>query len=55
MAEFTHLDSEGNARMVDVSDKDASERTATAKGGQRTSSRGSRDAPASRQSALLAE
>ena len=32
MAEFTHLDSEGNARMVDVSDKDASERTATAKG-----------------------
>ncbi|MCZ6465883.1 MAG: cyclic pyranopterin monophosphate synthase MoaC [Alphaproteobacteria bacterium] len=32
MAKFTHLDSEGNARMVDVSDKDASERTATAKG-----------------------
>ncbi len=32
MAEFTHLDSEGKARMVDVSDKDASERTATAKG-----------------------
>ena len=32
MAEFTHLDSDGNARMVDVSDKDASERTATAKG-----------------------
>ena len=32
MTEFTHLDSEGNARMVDVSDKDASERTATAKG-----------------------
>lgn len=32
MAEFTHLDSQGNARMVDVSDKDASERTATAKG-----------------------
>ncbi len=32
MAEFTHLDSAGNARMVDVSDKDASERTATAKG-----------------------
>ncbi len=32
MAEFTHLDSAGNARMVDVSGKDASERTATAKG-----------------------
>ncbi len=32
MAEFTYLDSDGNARMVDVSDKDASERTATAKG-----------------------
>ncbi len=32
MAEFSHLDSEGNVRMVDVSDKDASERTATAKG-----------------------
>ena len=32
MAEFTHFDSEGKARMVDVSDKDASERTAIAKG-----------------------
>ncbi|TCS64181.1 cyclic pyranopterin monophosphate synthase MoaC [Varunaivibrio sulfuroxidans] len=32
MAEFTHFDSEGNAVMVDVSQKDVTERTATAKG-----------------------
>ncbi len=32
MAEFTHIDAEGNAVMVDVSDKDQTERTATAKG-----------------------
>ena len=32
MAKFTHLDDEGNAVMVDVSDKQATERTATAKG-----------------------
>ncbi len=32
MAKLTHLDDEGNAVMVDVSDKDATERTATAKG-----------------------
>ena len=32
MAKFTHLDDDGNAVMVDVSDKDATERTATAKG-----------------------
>ena len=32
MAKFTHLDDEGNAVMVDVSDKEATERTATAKG-----------------------
>ena len=32
MAKFTHLDDDGNAVMVDVTDKDASERTATAKG-----------------------
>ncbi|MET1028674.1 MAG: cyclic pyranopterin monophosphate synthase MoaC [Dongiaceae bacterium] len=32
MAEFTHLDAEGNARMVDVSDKAETERIATAKG-----------------------
>ena len=32
MAEFTHFDSKGKARMVDVSDKDVSERTAIAKG-----------------------
>ncbi len=32
MAEFTHLDAEGNAVMVDVGDKEATERTATAKG-----------------------
>ena len=32
MAKFTHLDDEGNAVMVDVSDKPATQRTATAKG-----------------------
>ena len=32
MAKFTHLDNEGNAVMVDVSDKQATQRTATAKG-----------------------
>ena len=32
MAKFTHLDDDGNAVMVDVTDKDATERTATAKG-----------------------
>lgn len=32
MAEFTHFDDSGNARMVDVSDKDVTERTATAAG-----------------------
>ncbi|MBC8159235.1 MAG: cyclic pyranopterin monophosphate synthase MoaC [Alphaproteobacteria bacterium] len=32
MAEFTHFDGEGNARMVDVSAKDTTERTASAKG-----------------------
>jgi len=32
MAEFTHFDSSGNARMVDVSDKGESERVAVAKG-----------------------
>ncbi len=32
MAEFTHLDEKGNARMVDVGDKDVTERTATARG-----------------------
>ncbi len=32
MAEFSHLDADGKARMVDVSDKDVSERRATAKG-----------------------
>ena len=32
MAKFTHLDDEGNAVMVDVSDKQATERTATDKG-----------------------
>ena len=32
MAKFTHLDGEGNAVMVDVSDKQATQRTATAKG-----------------------
>ena len=32
MGEFTHFDDSGNARMVDVSDKDVTERTATAAG-----------------------
>ena len=32
MAKLTHMDSEGKARMVDVTDKDASMRTATARG-----------------------
>ena len=32
MAKFTHLDEEGNAVMVDVSNKQATQRTATAKG-----------------------
>ena len=32
MADLTHFDAKGNARMVDVSDKESSERTATAKG-----------------------
>ena len=32
MAGFTHFDNEGKARMVDVSDKAETERTATAKG-----------------------
>ena len=32
MSKLTHLDREGRARMVDVSAKDATERTATAKG-----------------------
>jgi len=32
MAKFTHLDNDGNAVMVDVSSKEATERTATAKG-----------------------
>ena len=32
MAEFSHIDADGNARMVDVSDKDVTERRATAKG-----------------------
>ena len=32
MADLTHLDAEGNAVMVDVSAKDESDRTATAKG-----------------------
>jgi cyclic pyranopterin phosphate synthase len=31
MASSTHFDAQGNARMVDVSDKDATERSATAK------------------------
>ena len=29
--QFTHIDKDGNAVMVDVSDKDITERTATAK------------------------
>jgi cyclic pyranopterin monophosphate synthase len=32
MAEFTHIDADGNAVMVDVSAKDVTERTATARG-----------------------
>ncbi len=32
MTEFTHFDDSGNARMVDVSDKEVTERTATAAG-----------------------
>ena len=32
MAEFTHLDADGNAVMVDVSEKGETERVATAKG-----------------------
>ena len=32
MADFTHIDEEGNAVMVDVSAKEATERIATAKG-----------------------
>lgn len=32
MSEFTHFDEKGNAYMVDVSDKDITKRTATAKG-----------------------
>ena len=32
MAKLTHLDDKGNAVMVDVADKDVTERTATAKG-----------------------
>jgi cyclic pyranopterin phosphate synthase len=30
MSDFTHFDAKGNARMVDVGDKDVTERTATA-------------------------
>lgn len=32
MNKLTHFDDEGNARMVDVSDKDATDRIAVAKG-----------------------
>jgi cyclic pyranopterin phosphate synthase len=32
MGDFTHFDKEGKATMVDISDKDSTERTATAKG-----------------------
>ncbi|MCR5304404.1 MAG: cyclic pyranopterin monophosphate synthase MoaC [Lachnospiraceae bacterium] len=32
MSEFTHLDEQGNARMVDVGNKDITEREAVAKG-----------------------
>ncbi len=32
MSEFTHFDDKGNARMVNVSDKDITRRTATAEG-----------------------
>ena len=35
MAELTHFDGKGNARMVDVTGKDACERTAIAKGSVR--------------------
>ena len=31
MSRLTHLDAEGNAHMVDVSDKDVTSRSATAK------------------------
>jgi cyclic pyranopterin phosphate synthase len=37
MSEFTHFDEKGNAHMVDVSDKDITRRTATAKGTIRVS------------------
>ena len=32
MAKLSHLDAEGNARMVDVTEKDSTERVATARG-----------------------
>ena len=32
MADFTHFDAEGNATMVDVGDKDVTDRVATARG-----------------------
>ena len=32
MAELTHIDEKGNARMVDVSEKNITSRTAVAKG-----------------------
>ncbi|MBT3766673.1 MAG: cyclic pyranopterin monophosphate synthase MoaC, partial [Rhodospirillales bacterium] len=32
MADLTHFDADGNAVMVDVSEKDTTERTATARG-----------------------
>ena len=32
MSDFTHMDSEGNARMVDVGEKSVTERSATARG-----------------------
>ena len=32
MADFTHIDADGNAVMVDVSEKDITERSATARG-----------------------
>ena len=35
--EMTHFDQEGNARMVDVSDKDVTKRTAVAEGSIRMS------------------
>ena len=37
MGEFTHFDSSGSAVMVDVSDKEITERTAVAKGRIRVS------------------